>query len=211
VERRDEPIYTKTGTHWTDLGAFIAYEALMDHIGTDFEVRRLKPIDVRFQEVSAPGGLGRKLDPPEASTQVYGTPVEGAAQMTHDNRVFLNGHRIEYECPMAGTTTSLVFGDSFAHAMLPFLAESFGTVVFAHLSTLDRQLVEEVKPRVVVSILNERFLIRVPDDAGAKTLEEYAAEKRARGAVYPPRAHHGTRVDTPPPWKAGGIQSERLD
>ncbi len=130
---------------------------------------------------------------------MYGNPSVVAARMTHDNRVFLNGHRIEYECPAAGDTTCLVFGDSFAHAMLPFLAESFGRLVFAHLATLDHSLVESTEPDVVVSILNERFLIRVPDDAGAKTLEECAAEKRATGAVYPPRSHEGNRVDTPTP------------
>ncbi len=208
VERRDEPVYSKTGTHWTDLGAFVAYEALVDLIGDGTPVRRLTPADVTFHEEMAPGGLGRKVTPPEASTQIYGRPIDPAAHMKVDNRVFLNGHRIEYECPPAGATVCLVFGDSFAHAMLPFLAESFGRVVFAHLATLDRLLVTEIKPDIVVSILNERFLIRVPVDAGAKTLEQCAAEKRASGAVYPPRAHGGNRVDTPPPWKGGDVQAE---
>lgn len=206
--RRDEHIYTETGTHWTDLGAFVAYEVLMDSIGDDKPVRRLTAADVSFHENVAPGGLGRKLDPAEASTQVYGAPIETAARMTLDNRIFLNGHRMDYECPVAGDTVCLVFGDSFAHMMLPFLAESFGRVVFAHLPTLDRELVTEMKPDIVVSILNERFLIKVPVDAGAKSLEECAAEKRASGAVYPPRSTGGTRVDAPYPWKGGDVQAE---
>lgn len=207
LERRDSHVYAETGTHWTDLGAFVAYEALMEEIGDRRPVRRLTAQDVTFVENDEPGGLGTKLEPPQSSTHVYGVPVNVEARMTHDNRVFLNGHRIEYECPVAGETTCLVFGDSFAHALLPFLAESFGRLVFAHLITLDRSVVEEVDPDIVVTVMNERFLIRVPDDAGTKTLSECAAEKRATGAVYPPRSTGGNRVDTPTPaWgkKFGG-------
>ena len=199
LERRDRPVYARTGTHWTDLGAFVAYEALMEAIGDERPVRRLTADDVYFVENVEPGGLGAKVEPPESSTHLYGAPSVAGARMTHDNRVFLNGHRIDYECPEAGDTTCLVFGDSFAHAMLPFLAESFGRTVFAHLSTLDRTIVESTEPDVVVSVMNERFLIRVPDDAGGKTLEQCAEEKRATGAVYPPRTTNSNRVDTPTP------------
>ena len=66
---------------------------------------------------------------------------------------------------------------------LPFLAESFGRWC-SRTVTLDRSVVEEVDPDIVITVMNERFLIRVPDDAGAKTLEECAAEKRATGAVW---------------------------
>jgi hypothetical protein len=208
IERRDEPIYVKTGTHWTELGAFIAYEPLMDSIGESKQVRRLVENEIAFRQAVGPGGLGRKLEPPEVSTHVFGTPRDTAAKLTLDNRVYLRGLRMEYECPAAGNSVGLVFGDSFAHTMLHFLAESFGRTVFAHLPTLDRELVAEVRPDVVVSILNERFLIRVPVDEGAKTLEEWADEKRACGAIYPPRTRSGNRVDTPPPWKGGGGRAE---
>ena len=207
MERRDSPVFTQTNTHWTDLGAFLAYESLMDSIGGEVPVRRLRPDDVRFNEVVKGGDLGQKVEPVESSLHVFATLKKPAARMTHDNRVFLNGHRIDYECPPAGHTVCLVFGDSFAHAMLPFIAESFGRVVFAHLATLDRELVREVAPDIVIRIMNERFLIKVPADDEAKTLKEFEAEKRARGAVYPPRRHEGTRVDTPAPWGEKGTGS----
>ena len=139
-----------------------------------------------FHEEVQTGDLGAKLDPSESSLHVYAMPTEPVAKMTSDNRVFLNGHRIEYECPEAGATVCLVLGDSFAHAMLPFLCESFGRLVFAHITTLDQQLVTQVEADIVVSIMNERFIIEVPTDEGAKTLEQLADEKRARGVVYPP-------------------------
>jgi hypothetical protein len=199
VESRHRPIFTQTNTHWTDLGAFIAYEALMDEIGDARPVRRISTADLKFHEDVRAGDLGHKLDTVESSVHVFAILLRRAAQMVADNRVILNGHRIDYECPEAGPTVCLVLGDSFAHMMLPFLAESFGRLVFAHLPTLDQQLVAEVEPNIVVSIMNERFIIKVPNDDGANTLEELAKEKRSRGAVYPPRAGRGTRVETPDP------------
>ena len=201
VANRSRPVYTQTNTHWTDLGAFVAYEALLDDVGDDIEARRISLVDLVFVEEVKAGDLGHKVDPIEASLHLWASPAKPAGRMVRDNRVYLNGHRIDYECPSAGEARCLVLGDSFAHAMLPFLAESFGHLTFAHLSTLDRELVAEVAPQIVVSVMNERFMIRVPSDEGAKSVRELEAEKRARGAVYPPRTHQGNRPDTPAPWR----------
>ena len=201
VEARDRPVFTQTNTHWTDLGAFLAYEALLDEIGDEAPVRRLTSSDLWFHETVHTGDLGAKLDPSASSLHLYAMPAQPVGKMTSDNRVFLNGHRIEYECPEAGASVCLVLGDSFAHAMLPFLCESFGRLVFAHITTLDQQLVTQVEADIVVSVMNERYIIKVPTDKGAKTLEQLAGEKRARGVVYPPSVKGGTRVDTPAPWR----------
>jgi hypothetical protein len=201
ARRRDRPVYTQTDTHWTGLGAFAAYEALMDEIEDEVPMRRVTEADLSFREAVRPGDLGCKVDPEETSLHVFARPAKPAAQMTQDNRVYLNGRRVDYECPKAGATVCVILGDSFAHKMLPFLCESFGRLVFGHITTLDRELVREVKPDIVISLVNERFMIEVPTDEGAKPLEQLAAEKRARGAVYPPRIRSGTAVEAPVPWR----------
>ena len=53
----------------------------------------------------------------------------------------------------------LVLGDSYAYNMLLFLAPSFRRVTFAHTASLDFELAQEERPDVVISILNERFMI----------------------------------------------------
>jgi SGNH hydrolase-like domain, acetyltransferase AlgX len=183
ISKRDCGIYARTNTHWTVLGAFVGYEALLDALPTASVGRRLKRADVRFREVMYTGDLGRKVVPAEESVHVYGGPIKPCARMTEDNGVSNNGHRVDYECGSAKTSTCLVLGDSYAHGMLPFLAESFSRTVFAHISTLDRELVEEVAPDTVVSVMNERFLVRVPDDSNGKSLDQWIAEKRA-AAVF---------------------------
>ena len=81
----------------------------------------------------------------------------------------------------------MVYGDSFAMRVLPFLAESFARLTFVHMVDLDFDLVASLDPDVVVKIMNERFLISVPVDAPAKTQAQLEAEKLAVGDVLPPR------------------------
>jgi hypothetical protein len=107
------------------------------------------------------------------------------------------GRRIEYECPASSSLICLVYGDSFAVRMLPYLAETFDRTVFAHLPTLDYELVDDLAPDLVVCVMNERFMISVPNDQAARSLDDVAAEKRAANHVYPARTWTGTRVDSP--------------
>ena len=72
--------------------------------------------------------------------------------------------------------------------MVHVLAESFRRLVYGNISSLDYSLVDEVEPDVVVSTFGERFMVRVPTDVGAPTLEELEAQKRAAGTVFPPSA-----------------------
>jgi hypothetical protein len=67
--------------------------------------------------------------------------------------------------------------------MLPFLQATFQTFVFAHLPTIDYELVERYDPDLVVSVMNERFLVIVPNDEKGKSQRELEQEKLAAGLV----------------------------
>jgi alginate O-acetyltransferase complex protein AlgJ len=196
LRMKPEPVYTETETHWTELGAFVAYRHLMQQVRRTVDVPVLSEDEVNVRKITIPGDLGAKLTPPEASLTVRVDVRNPAAWLASDNRVFNRGRRIEYRCDAAPDVTCLLFGDSFAHMALPYFAESFRRLVFAHLPTLDYSLVEQDRPGVVVSILNERFLVSVPDDLSAATLEELACQKRAAGDMLAPRSMPGNRVDT---------------
>jgi alginate O-acetyltransferase complex protein AlgJ len=182
-ERRDEHVYTRTSSHWTYLGGFLAYGLVADQLEGKVPMRRLEAHDVLFAESMRTGDLGAKVTPPEQSIHVFARPREASARVTYDNGVSLHGRRIEYTCEAAPEAKCLVFGDSFAYMVLPFLVESFRTLVLAHVTSLDYRLVLREQPDVVVQILNERFLIVVSDDARGRTLEEWEEVKRAKGAV----------------------------
>ena len=63
--------------------------------------------------------------------------------------------------------------------------------------SLDFQVVQQVRPDVVIGLQNERFLLEVPYDSTAPTQAELAAAKEAAGKTYGPRTHWETpRVDS---------------
>jgi alginate O-acetyltransferase complex protein AlgJ len=196
---KPRPVYSKVETHWTELGAFVAYQSLMPRVVRTAPTRVLTEADLTIHEITWSGDLGVKLDPPVIGTSPWLNVQEPRARLVSDNRIFNHGRRIDYECEAAPDLRCLVYGDSFSVRLLPLLAESFRTLVFAHIATLDYTLVETVSPDVVICVMNERFLTSVPDDLTGPTLQEFEAGKRAAGQMFVERQWEGNRVDSPMP------------
>jgi alginate O-acetyltransferase complex protein AlgJ len=184
VREKHRHVYQSTATHWSELGAFVAYRSLLAELD-GVEVRRLSEHDLVLSEEQKSGDLGNKVQPTVRSTLARAAVREPRARLVADNKVANKGRRRDYECEAAPDVTCLVLGDSYSYRMLPFLAESFGRLVFAFLPNLDRELVERERPDVVVFVLNERFLIYPPVDEGAMSLAEWEAQKRAEGKLLP--------------------------
>jgi hypothetical protein len=190
-------VYIKTDTHWNELGAFVAYKRLMREVAEVADVRDIEWEQLFISRNDLPGDLGGKLDPVRMSTQIFVDVRGWQAHYAKDNRVRFAGRRVEYTCKLAPDTTCLVHGDSFTEKLLHILAESFGRLVFCQMPSLDHQVVQEVRADVVISLLNERFLLHVPYDSTAPTQAELEASKRMQGKVYGPRTTWTTpRVDS---------------
>jgi len=197
AHKAQDLVYIKTDTHWNELGAFVAYKRLMREVGEVAEVRDIEWEQLFISRNDLPGDLGSKLDPVRMSTQIFVDVMGWQAQYAKDNRVRHAGRRVEYICKLAPDTTCLVHGDSFTEKLLHILAESFGRVVFCQMPSLDHQAVQEVRPDVVIGVLNERFLLHVPYDSTAPTQAELEASKRMQGKVYGPRTTWTTpRIDS---------------
>ena len=206
VAQRASCIFSKTETHWSEVGALIAYRHLMTDIGETYAARMLQTEALQVIEKDFVGDLGAKVIPAESAPLPFVRLTDERAELVSDNRVMNQGRRIGYRCAVAPATRCLVYGDSFAERLLPFLAETFGHTVFAEIPTLDYCLVEREMPDLVIGVMNERFMISPPNDLDAPTLDELAAVKQAAGKVYPPRNLPGTRVDSPTPG-VGGISA----
>jgi len=186
LKQEDAP-YARNETHWTDPGAFRAYERLLDELAPGVDLRRLSRDDLDVARDTNHGDLGRQVEPPVEAEHVYTHVREPRARLVSDNRVRNTGRRVVYESDAADGAECLVYGDSFAMRVLQFLAESFRRLTFVHMANLDRELVQQLQPDVVVKIMNERFLIAVPVDDPAKTQAELEAERLAAGEVLPPQ------------------------
>ena len=57
--------------------------------------------------------------------------------------------------------------------------------MFAHTSALDFELAEDERPDVVISVMSERFLMVLPNDAIGPTTRQIAGWKLEAGDVRP--------------------------
>ena len=176
-------LYSKTDSHWTGLAAFIAYRRLVEEIGGAVAMHVVPEEDILYHETLEMGELGYKVDPKEKSIQVMPIVLRPSVRRVSDNRVINRGMKLVSECPDAPQATCLVFGDSFTLLLLHMLGASFRHLVFVHSPTVDFQVVDEVEPDLVVSVLNERFLMKIRFDAEAPTAQDLENEKRAQGLL----------------------------
>jgi len=194
IAERDELVYPKTGSHWSEYGAFVGYRAFMEPLTALLPVRRLGRDEIHLSFERRVGDLGRKFDPPIASRYVYVDVIAPRAELVYDNRVRNHGRLVEFNADIGNDLTCLVFGDSYAVRVMPLIAESFRRSFWAH-SYFDHELVTELRPDVVVTIASERGMIVVQNDAepGVRRLE---AQKRAAGDVMPPRITKSSRINS---------------
>jgi alginate O-acetyltransferase complex protein AlgJ len=177
----DPYIFSPTNSHWGPSGAFCAYRSVIREVADRVTMHQVCSEALEFQDTLYTGDLGFKMKPKCESRHRIVTVPKPRAYLVSDNRIHTTGSKIVFECPEAPPSRCVMFGDSFAEALLPFFAASFRRFVYAFLPTLDYGFVREERPDVVVSVMNERFLLVVPDDDGARTLREHEAEKRAAG------------------------------
>jgi alginate O-acetyltransferase complex protein AlgJ len=179
----DPLLFSPTDSHWSSMAAFLAYKRVLEEIPESVPVNRLTEEDLESQEETYVGDLGYKVEPKQESVHVVAGVLEPKAWLVHDNLVSRRGGLVITECPEAPPTTCLLLGDSFAGRLVYFFASSFGRFIYAYLPTLDYDLVRREKPDVVVSVMNERFLINVPYDVGAPSSEDVEREKKAKGEL----------------------------
>lgn len=165
-------VYRKLDTHWNQLGAFVAYGRVVDALRAwrpQLRAASLDEFDLRHETRS--GDLSKMLGLAEAyeeETPVLVAKKPASARFTVGATGAVNdtGARevdvLVSESPAAPGLKVVMFRDSFASAVLPFLAEhiSRGTYVQAMgLEKFDERVVERERPDVVIQEFVERALM----------------------------------------------------
>jgi hypothetical protein len=183
-EKPEFEVYPKVDTHWNFRGAFVGYRALCENLlaqGVDLEM--LEEQEIRWVERPTEGDLGGKVRPsPIVGTTIVPIFDRSSGRLVADNEVVNHGRVVCFEQTRPGLRC-VVFGESFTPLMLPFLKETFQRLVFVHTSMFVREILEQERPDVIVSLPTERFLIRVPNDANAIT--ELRATALRKGGELP--------------------------
>jgi len=184
--KAEERVYHLTDTHWNDVGAYTAYLHILDGID------RVLP---GFSESSPPA----EVEPRRHTTPGMGlTSIVGLSRSYSEDRLELRKtqprarvspeHRRGYKTrerqllPLAlgvddpRLPRAILFRDSFANALLPYLSENFRRILFVWSRDISPHLIEVEKPDVVLHEIVGRFIAEPPG-----SLEELMQKDRRRG------------------------------
>ncbi len=169
--RSKQRIYHKTDTHWNDIGATAGARAILDALTPGLpQLAGHPPLRFRRAERTTPGqGLARivglsRAYPENSLDLVVLKPRAGVPP----GRRAAHAERVRRQQPFAlgtGDPTlprAVMFRDSFANALVPFLSESFDRILYVWERHLDRRVIEVEQPDVVIQQIAERFLGDLP-------------------------------------------------
>ena len=91
------------------------------------------------------------------------TVPQSEAVAKSPGRLSTRGADIVYESPGKELPRAVMFRDSFATSLIPFLVDHFQRITFSWQYTFDRELVEKEHPDVVIQEMVERTLM-IPRD-----------------------------------------------
>jgi len=204
---KSEQLFLRVDTHWTDRGAFLVYRSLIEPLAGEVPMRVLGRDDIFFTQRSITGDLGSKLDPPRSEVADVARVTRHASYSAYDNCVDGTGSVIVTYCETAPATTCVLLGDSYSYALLRFLPETFRRFVFVQRPALPPDVLERERPDVVLSVMAERFLMRVPDDEHAVPQRDVEHQKRTHGRIRSPQTPFGRGPDFATPAQVEAIRA----
>jgi hypothetical protein len=163
-------VYLKYDTHWNEMGAFVAYQKLFQRISQDNESIQAKKISdfVKSTKEAPNNDLAVQMG-------VEGNFKEKEPGLANKNEkakiVFEDCPKIYTGCPLTIRETSdstlpklVMFRDSFAASLIPFISEHFKrSYYFWGSIPYSMTIVEKEKPEIVVMEITERELWRLKD------------------------------------------------
>jgi hypothetical protein len=180
--KRTAPVYLQTDTHWNVMGAFVAYQGMVRMLEMGGLPVQPIPLSSFSQSTGAgtPGDLAQMLGLQniiaESNAVVltprfpWAFPQRRAEPGMKAKRWRPDTEPVVWENPR-GSGALLLFRDSFAALLMPFLAQHFHRVVSVWQYNWDREFIELEKPDVVIDEMLERSLISL-NPADLKAAEE---------------------------------------
>jgi hypothetical protein len=157
--KKDGPTYFTTDTHWNSFGGFIAYQQIIHALQP--QMPGLQPLGLdafdRTRTVGHGGDLAVCIQQQDEMQETQGITFKprwplAALKQTSTERA------------TAGVATknpdkngkAVIFRDSFAEALVPFMGYHFNEVLYIWQPQWDKELLEEEKPDLVIDEIVER-------------------------------------------------------
>jgi alginate O-acetyltransferase complex protein AlgJ len=166
--------YYRTDVHWTWYGAYLGYKELLTNLDSELLPISLEAVEqTQFRMV---GDLGVRLDPPSYEVGVrIKHPAENRFHRVFSNNAYGRGQVEVFEGDDRALPKAIIFRDSNATAMIPFLGGHFSRLILVSATQLFHQLIRSEQPDFVITQMTERYiaqsdqdgLINFPDEFGA--------------------------------------------
>lgn len=151
--------YYKTDTHWSELGAYAAFQLCMEAFGLDVNLD--SQFEFKLKYVAAYSDLGSKLEPAESDLSMRASRVDGSFfSPVFNNFLVTSGDVQVFQNPDAVLQKKIViFGGSSSMFMLQFFCAAFRDVVRIYSpATAIYSVLRNENPDFVLLQSNERFL-----------------------------------------------------
>lgn len=125
-EEQDEVLYQKRDSHWNTKGARLAYDAILDDLGKKHEdFAKAEPTVIKDRN----GDLNKML------YSFYGPAEENYDYGLLDSYTYTEGDDVEDGWIItengSGAETLVMFRDSFANTLIPFMSSQFKTAYYS--------------------------------------------------------------------------------
>jgi hypothetical protein len=159
-----ERLYHRTDSHWNDYGAFIGYQAIIGALArfdprlqpmaeSDFEIGR-----ERVQGLDLAALLGLE----DVITEEYISMRSGKLAIESPGYSSTSLPLVAFDGRDRGLPRLVMFRDSFANYLIPFLNHHFSRAVYIWNTGFDPRLIEREHPDFVIQEMVERALLVEP-------------------------------------------------
>ena len=169
-----ERVYHKTDTHWNDRGAFVASQQILERLRVSVPTLHslsrdaFVPREVRTAGMDLAGMLG--LTDRLSEDNLTLRPKRRRSVTLEPQRPNPHGEdwRVVTEIPASSLPRAVIFRDSFASPLIPFLSEHFSRAVYLWQYDPEPQVIERERPNVVIQEwVGRRLQTLLPYDAVA--------------------------------------------
>jgi len=158
ANKTQHQLYYRTDTHWNDYGAYYASAQIFKAFQPEFPQLQLPGLEAyHTEEETISGDLARLLltDPlfSESALQLETLSPPRVRFLEKTDRVITVSEVEDAALPRA-----VIFRDSFANSLEPFLSGRFKRAVYPWSFQVDWELIEREQPDLVIYELAERYL-----------------------------------------------------
>jgi hypothetical protein len=157
-------IYYKTDTHWTNIGAFYAYQEIVRNLGKiSGDKNNFKPLlleDIELIKQKKTNGdlvlmLGLKNSITEEEIKLK-KKKDNFKEFSYKIASVYDSYTINEN--IDEKYRALIFRDSFFSTLKPFVSEHFNYVLYVWQHELDYSLIKKIKPKYILHEVIERDL-----------------------------------------------------